>query len=254
MKNNAQVFSTFCVWIFGFILIPLSGISQDKHLFELDNPDYTKESNPERYQWEQEFIAFAKETEKKPENYVRHILKLMEINGESHELITYRSNYMWHFYTYYYDQFKDPAGYLYEKPEIKKAYLHCHISRSAENINRLWSVFGPIVSEIAAPSLKEGSPERGYIQTLVNNWDCMKGTKNYSKKLDEIYVKLSENYYYGDELWAMLKPLMCKSNSKNGSVSFSWDSDRAWVYTFWVRRHHEGNADAVYTILKSLID
>lgn len=251
MKISGNYFVAF---FFGLILSNTIGFSQDKHLFELDNPDYTKESNPERYQWEQEFIAFAKETEKKPENYIRHILKLIEINGESHELITYRGNYMWHFYTYYYDEFKKPDGYLYEKPEIKKAYLHCHIGRSSENITRLWSVFGPLFTEIASPCLQEGRPERGYIQTLVNNWDCMKGTKNYSKKLDEIYFKLNQGYYYGDELWTILKPVMCKSGTKNGSVYFEYDSDRAWVYTFWVRRHHEGNADAVYTILKGLID
>lgn len=110
----------FFALFFGLILSTPFGFSQDKHLFELDNPDYTKESNPERYQWEQEFIAFAKETEKKPENYIRHILKLIEINGESHELITYRGNYMWHFYTYYYDEFKKRTDTCMKNRKLKK--------------------------------------------------------------------------------------------------------------------------------------
>lgn len=228
----------------------------DQHLFDFDEPLFGDDADNTQKEWENDFIEFGRELEKTPVGYIRHVLGLLDFNGDSKSLEEYKSNYLWNTGLYGYQFFAAPNSEIYfTKESLREAYLISHVSRSEENVTRLWDNFGYLAVEVISPYMSVGRKERTYVQGLIDTWTCITEKKHYEKKLKDIYEQITLLKPNCDELVDYVKPLMCESLNQQftRTSDYSKSRDVQWIYTFWVRRYHEGNVEVTFKILESLI-
>lgn len=235
-------------------LVDVDDSTKDGHLFEL-TPLFANDPNPTRRQWEQDFITFAKKIEEKPQGYVRHVLGVFT-NGEYQgNLSDWRLSFTWNSNRYSYEGFASYAPETYQKEAVREGYLLSRISRDGDNIERLWGAYGTVAEEVLGVFFSTFPKMKDNLGILVTTWECISSTKKYKKKLDKLYQQLDTYEISHYELYEHLGSLRCpEADSKMVGDDFKYTSNREWIYSFWIRRHHEGNAEVVYTIFKSLIE
>jgi hypothetical protein len=223
-------------------------------LFDLETPLFGKTADKTKRAWEKEFIATGVAYEKNPENYITRILNWFQIGSPNQPAYSYLNNYTANHNRYYYSDFIHASPeYLaiYDKSIYESVYLFNHVDRSGGNIMQLWNLFGSIVSDAVSPLLKPGNKERIYVLNLVSVWECLKSAPEYNDKLEALYNLLEESYLWSDVVTTTMRPLMCPA------VTLRLERMDAylvqWYYSFWVRRHHEGNAEEIYHIMKVML-
>lgn len=254
MMNHSLSSLIFATGLF-FTSVGWSLNADSTQLFDFSKSLFPNGADQTRLELEKEFIEYGKKTELTPKNYVRHLLSWFKSEGEGYDLGTYRYSYLNNSNRYYYENFADTSQEIWgQKSYIQKGYLFFHISRDAKNIERLWNIFDDLVLEIIAPYMEDGRREKLYVQILMEAWDCISEKKNYEKKLDEIYGDLVEYGYYSVDDYS--KTIACPS--VNNRLITPTDEylqyEKGWIYSFWVRRHHEGNAEVTYKILQRLLE
>jgi len=226
-------------------------------LFDFTEKWYAPGSNATRMQWEEDFIKLGKQVENTPERYVKNVLGWFELDGSSKELLYYKSSYVWNSGTFanMYLRYSSEDD-NYTKQSLREAYLFTHISRSDNNIQRLWEIFKPLVKLTLAPYMRTGKQERGYVQGLTDTWSCILSKKGYKKKLESIYAKLDAEKPESYTLIQYVRPLVCEDieqRFKRQSEYYDELADVGWIYSFWVRRYHEGNAAITLSILEEML-
>lgn len=226
-------------------------------LFDFSQPSFVDGADKKRSDWEKDFIAFGRTTETTaPQNYVKHLIKRFALDGTvDNDLYIYRYNYSYGSGRYSYENFADGDQMLWaDKTETREGYLFHHISRDPENLRFLWSIFDNLVEAALEPYLRKGARERYYIEILTETWECISSKKNYAKKLDALYLKILDQGVYA--ILEHSKGIECQTLNSKLSLSSgqSLEYEKDWIYSFWIRRHHEGNAEATYEILTSLLN
>jgi hypothetical protein len=230
--------------------------STDLHLFDFDTPFFGPGADQTFREWEKDFIAFGKKVEQTPVGYIRHVIGWLEINDGNRMLSDYKLSYMANSGIYSYMYLLNNSDPMYwDKHYVRDTYLFTHISRSGENISRLWNNFGYLVEEVISPHIQAGKIERVYVKILLDTWTCITEKKNYRKKLDAIYKKLVSKSPGPDDMLDYVEPLICTdiNNRLTQAEGYSYTPNIQWLYTFWVRRYHEGNAEVTAGILESLL-
>jgi hypothetical protein len=224
------------------------------HLFNLEPALFGKGADKTFRTWEKDFIDLGLAYEEHPGNYVREFLGWFGFSPSNHNVYQYFDTYSYKSGDYYYQEFAtgDPDVLYYEKEVYQSAYLFHHLDRSGGNISSLWNVFGSIINETVSPLLRPGRQERIYALNLISAWECLKQNPGYDQKMIHLYNLLEESYWRSDVVWSYLSPMMCPAVTERIE---KMAPDRVlWFYTFWARRHHEGNAEAVYRIMKIMLN
>lgn len=156
---------------------------------------------------------------------------------------------------YIYDDFMKEPEFL-EKYNFFN-YIHNNVDRSQENLKLLISpVKDYVFSLFKNNSIYEDSGLKSIVNTLILIREdyALSDTdleEIYNKCANEDYsdtVEFIKNRFSNDDI--------SKSLKKDGKFSAyedrytDYDSRLFYVYSFWARRHHEGNADYVYELLK----
>lgn len=204
-------------------------------LFDLTEKWYGPGSRSTHINWEEEFIAFAKKTEQTPHRYIKHVMSWFDLSEEEKTLATYRLNYIFASGQYSLEFFRN-SDYEddYTRNGLREAYLFTHITRSDENIRRLWGIFGPMVKKIASPILADGRIERTYLQGLLDSWECIKSKKGYKKKLSACFKKLEAEKPNPYAMLDYVQGLICDDIQDSFGVSDQRDytTNTQWLFTF----------------------
>lgn len=153
-------------------------------------------------------------------------------------------------------------GYYSERNESKYpkekllAYLVYRIDRSPENIRKIWNhqkhwFYGHLLFQ---------NDTKKVIQELSQSYLHLMTIKDYDSRLDSAYHSVDslnqkkqypeyDSGAYGissNDVFEFLKPLAQSDTAEYNRIE--------WVYSFWMRRQHEGNLKEVASILEEIIE
>lgn len=178
------------------------------------------------------------------------------------------SNYFWYIYNAlpavvpererHYGYYRNQGDMLHS--DRLRAYAIYNLDRSSENIRKIFALYKDELREIFPKAVYEHK-YRQIVDNIIRTYNYLKGIDNYREKLQSFY----DEYYTKD------KQMKVDTNEKisevyEGAYGFSafelaeqlshhLGLDRySPVYgsnylSFWMRRNHEGNIDAVREIL-----
>lgn len=172
-------------------------------------------------------------------------------------------NYFWYVYNALPDFVSSKerhTGYhSHQEPESEKdallAYSIYRLDRSPENLKRLFKYSKILVNNVIPDDVLQRI--KPLIEKRIRSYEAMQKYKDYDSKLTEFYNKYFTpngeikdpeliDGAYGFPVYEMEQKLY-QFLFPNGLMG-----DPPAHLSFWMRRNHEGNMDAVYEILKEL--
>ena len=142
------------------------------------------------------------------------------------------------------------------------AYAIYRLDRSPENIENLFQCVKPVLRELVPPQTYEKMGIKSKVNGLIDSYDQISGIEDYEDKLSKAYAvadtmtgqfidygerkvfRKFEDSAYGFSVYDLNKHIM--EYLIPGQERFhSMPADPS----FWMRRHHEGNMELVYSIL-----
>ena len=151
------------------------------------------------------------------------------------------------------------------------AYSIYRIDRSPDNINQLFKYCEPRLQKLLPKSKYHSLGVSKSINSLINTYNFITKTSKYKENLEAVYstvdtltggtfsFELGEERYVKFEDGALSQTLwssyeiydkylkMSKYSNKNEDTY-----ETSWAFSFWVRRHKEGNMTAVYDIINRI--
>ncbi|MGB6037596.1 MAG: hypothetical protein WBG42_15080 [Cryomorphaceae bacterium] len=131
-------------------------------------------------------------------------------------------------------------------------YVWMNLDRSGENIRSYFTDKG---IEYAAYLIKDGYSFGGGAQLAEALAIAYKELEGKDKLLDDLYLRADTVHVLADPAYREIvspnvKALLQEDYSDDPIVDA--ETRYNWVYSFWVRRHHEKNAEAVYDLITRL--
>lgn len=146
------------------------------------------------------------------------------------------------------------------------------VDRNSAQLERVWEKYKGIFFAIIRRELYQNSWMEGYVRTLIETYEHFMIRDDFPRILTELYEELImqdeneityENYSSLTERHSeIMLPYLMRNTMKTlgldgedtrGPAQYLPKEiaypDVTWFHTFWVRRHHEGNAKSVYRIL-----
>lgn len=228
------------------------------HLFDINDPVFPEGTDARRIQWAKEFIKSARNTEKTAGNYIKFMVNYL--GPFENEMNIY--DYVWTYYgftgRYQYENFMNTEYELWaDKETTRRGFLFYNISRSNENILRLWGIFDGVVLNIVKPCLAENRKERRCLEILKENYNHIYAKKGNIKKLSKLYDLLSNDSWEDyDDISKLVYQLSTENTHPDvlEKQGFTYSYDAEWFVTFWARRHHDGCAEAVYAVIEDMLE
>jgi hypothetical protein len=167
----------------------------------------------------------------------------------------------WVSYGYRYDSYSKRAD---EKGRLF-SYLVYNIDRSPEQISRLFNSYKNIIYEMIDSNLYRDKHLDLYVKTLVKVYHHLIQMDDYEEQMKRIYNAVEDENKDPDifgrtsNQFPIYEPVLNEDVIKmfkgtNGMVMNDWGqyTDVLWFHSFWLRRYHEGNSEAVFQILQEI--
>lgn len=130
------------------------------------------------------------------------------------------------------------------------AFLAYRIDRAPENINLIFETYKEIIfSEIDEHQYQQRGLKT-YVEYLITTYDYIVSLEDYQTKLNNIseaidQENMDESIFIRADQEHLYEGLYSPWKVNN-------HHDALWFYSFWLRRHNEGNITAVYNVLKEI--
>lgn len=125
------------------------------------------------------------------------------------------------------------------------SYFVYRIDRSPDNIQRIWDALGSTLMNRIDRALYTELHIKKWLDLHLATYEHLRSQPNYKTQLTNAYNQLQREHSNDHSIYdqaEFLSPLM---------ENDPYESDSSLTaYSFWMRRHHEGNADVVAQILK----
>lgn len=151
------------------------------------------------------------------------------------------------------------TNYFNTNPVVNKDdflnFLYSKFDRSPENIKNFFTsdILQPVYSYFKDNTLYEDSGMHSIAKAFLVSYQEIKDEDHL---LDNLYLKLIENKGYNfttNMASEEVKLILDDENYTAYNTSYSSLESRIFItYSFWARRHHEGNKEIVYKLLKEL--
>ncbi len=131
-------------------------------------------------------------------------------------------------------------------------YVWMNLDRSGENIRSYFTESG---IQYTANLIKDGYIFGGGAQLAEALMTAYKELEGQDELLEDLYLRADTVHVLADPAYREIvspkvKALLGEDYSDDPIVDA--ETRYNWVYSFWVRRHHEKNADAVYDLITRL--
>lgn len=140
--------------------------------------------------------------------------------------------------------------------DIALTFLMKSIDRSPENIEKLFQKYEPAIHTVIDDFFYRWNMG-GIINNLLHTYQEIQDKKYISKfnkiKEAEKNRNITPYSFMMEEIYGPPEERGFRKAPKNGKEPMEKHfSYRMWTYTFWYRRHEEGNMEVVFKILKKL--
>jgi len=244
---------------FGFFL-PSSSLSLFKTpIFDLKGSVLKDTAEQFRKDEEKVFKAYGKQYQKDPKTFFELALKeKLHIDTPNKTMAFYKGHYL-HEFRQPFVVFKD-----YNRNRVmsdytergKFSYAFNRINRNSENIAKLYKKYGKIALAIYKSEVDKNDNLNQHVHALLECHKCIYSKPNPTLLLDTIGANLLNlnHSFLTNTMGAQLKPLFCEHIIEEYTRPGKWntDFDVNWLYSFWVRRHLEGNSAIIYKILTDI--
>jgi hypothetical protein len=141
------------------------------------------------------------------------------------------------------------------------AYAIYRMDRSPENIRRVYKLLSPYLTEYVNFKLYVDLGIKQSIHSLLDTYQYIQTIEHSGAQLDSVYfavdsVAAAFDYEapssYGHSLNSDYDIYTKYLGLDKYYDAHQESYEAAWAFSFWVRRHHEKNEQAVYEILKDL--
>ncbi len=140
------------------------------------------------------------------------------------------------------------------------AYAIYRIDRSAENLDNLYHTVKPWLATLRLKERDDSLQIKVIVDDLIYSYRFISELPDYKQRLDSAYKLVwsywqgehydpMENDAYGRTIWDDMPYYKKYLDYQRYRDLYTDIHQDFWVFTFWVRRFHEGNMDTVYRLL-----
>ncbi|MEO0895458.1 MAG: hypothetical protein AAFY71_03490 [Bacteroidota bacterium] len=150
-----------------------------------------------------------------------------------------------------------------DRKSLLRSYIITRLDRSPDQLYSRFLTYQGLIYSIIPPSFYHGSVLSDYTETLIAVYEELQKEERLESKMNSLYQKLNDLSGFcsvAESHGQILGDLVSDQTKEKFDDTYDLCTldpvfnDANWFYSFWVRRYHEGNAEAVYTILKEIKD